>query len=103
MDKITKKFFKKEYNYSEILSPMLKVFDRVNSKYYISSTLFFRPENVLFMADGTIKLRLNDYHFFNEKHDSHPPFISHVFQKIDLIFSTTFLDQRSSDKIFIKK
>lgn len=98
MEKITKKFHKKTFNYSELFYPLLRTLVSINKDFYISSTLFFRPENVLYMADGSLKIRLNDYHFFNEKHDAHPPFISHVTLLQSNPPSTTFSGRRSSGR-----
>lgn len=103
MEKITKKFHKKKFDYSELFYPLLNTLVSINRDFYVSSTLFFRPENALYMADGSLKIRLNDYHFFNEKHDTHPPFISHVNTDRNNQISTTFLGLRCSGKILTRR
>jgi maltoporin len=62
----------------------------INSNFYVSSLLFFKPENIMWVEKENgqgvdIKVRLVDYFMWNERVESNGPMVSHVSYSYILI------------------
>ena len=74
----------KNYNFRDEFVPILEALVEINQKCFLMSRQFFKPENVFVHREsGEVRIRVVDFHCFNERIDAQPPFISHVSLKIN--------------------
>jgi len=85
MDIIARKITKNEKGFTQLLIKVMRIINEVTQKHFVASTLFMRPENVILNREGCIKIRLADYHLFNERPESHPPIPTHVVSNTKVV------------------